>query len=141
MGGMMVFGIVLVVLGLSVLFDLAVPLLIAVGIIVAIVGGVTAMHRGVLVKLRGAGLIVLGITVALTGVFMELLPNLRIVQISLPFIGLWNMQSVIKSGGMIVGIIGVIMAGIGLIGMFKGDDDRRIEKVINGEQEYETTGF
>ena len=35
-----------------------------------------------------------------------------------------------KYGGMIMAILGVIMAGIGLIGMLKGDDDRRIEKKI-----------
>ena len=34
---------------------------------------------------------------------------------------------------MILAILGVIMAGIGLIGMFKGDDDRRIEKMIKKE--------
>ena len=36
-------------------------------------------------------------------------------------------------GGMILAILGVIMAAIGLIGMFKGDDDRRIEKMIKKE--------
>ena len=36
-------------------------------------------------------------------------------------------------GGMILAILGVIMAGIGLIGMFKGDDDKRVEKLIEKE--------
>ena len=31
---------------------------------------------------------------------------------------------------MILAKLGVIMAGIGLIGMFKGDDDKRVEKKI-----------
>jgi hypothetical protein len=34
---------------------------------------------------------------------------------------------------MIMVVAGVIMAGIGLIGMFKGDDDKRVEKLIEKE--------
>ena len=43
---------------------------------------------------------------------------------------LWIVQWVIRYGGMIMVVSGVIMAGIGLIGMFKGDDDKRIDKLI-----------
>jgi hypothetical protein len=34
---------------------------------------------------------------------------------------------------MILLVIGIIMAAIGLIGMFKGDGDRRMEKIIRRE--------
>ena len=123
MGGMMIFGIVLAVAGLSValLFDLAATLLIAVGIIVAVVGGAAAVNGGVLEKVWGLALLLLGIVVAVMGVFMSFLLDLWIV--------LW----IIRYGGMIMVVAGVIMAAIGLIGMFKGDDDRRIEKMIKKE--------
>ena len=123
MGGMMIFGIVLAVAGLSValLFDLAATLLIAVGIIVAVVGGAAAVYGGVLEKVWGLALLFLGIVVAVMGVFMSFLLDLWIV--------LW----IIRYGGMIMVVAGVIMAAIGLIGMFKGDDDRRIEKMIKKE--------
>ena len=123
MGGMLVFGIVLAVAGLSLalFFDLAATLLIAVGIIVAIVGGATAVYGGALEKVWGLALLLLGIVVAVMGVFMSFLLDLWIV--------LW----IIRYGGMIMVVAGVIMAAIGLIGMFKGDDDRRIEKMIKKE--------
>ena len=123
MGGMMIFGIVLAVAGLSValLFDLAATLLIAVGIIVAVVGGAAAVYGRVLEKVWGLALLLLGIVVAVMGVFMSFLLDLWIV--------LW----IIRYGGMIMVVAGVIMAAIGLIGMFKGDDDRRIEKMIKKE--------
>ena len=46
---------------------------------------------------------------------------------------LWIVQWMIRYGGMTMVVSGVIMAGIGLIGMFKSDDDRRIEKLIKKE--------
>ena len=81
MGGMMIFGIVLAVAGLSValLFDLAATLLIAVGIIVAVVGGAAAVYGGVLEKVWGLALLLLGIVVAVMGVFMSFLLDLWIV--------------------------------------------------------------
>ena len=58
------------------------------------------------------------IVVAVMGVFMSFL------------LDLWIVQWVIRYGGMIMVVSGVIMAGIGLIGMFKSDDDKRIEKLV-----------
>ena len=118
MGGMMIFGIVLAVAGLSValLFDLAATLLIAVGIIAR-----STEELAVLEKVWGLALLLLGIVVAVMGVFMSFLLDLWIV--------LW----IIRYGGMIMVVAGVIMAAIGLIGMFKGDDDRRVEKMIKKE--------
>lgn len=120
MGGMLVFGIVLAVAGLSLalFFDVAATLLIAVGIIVAIVGGATAVYGGALEKVWGLALLFIGIVVAVLGVFMSFL------------LDLWILQWIIRYGGMIMVVAGVIMAGIGLIGMFKSDDDKRIEKLI-----------
>lgn len=123
MGGMMVFGIVLAVAGLSLalFFDVAATLFIAIGIIVAIVGGASAVYGGALEKVWGLALLFLGIVVAVMGVFMSFL------------LDLWIVQWMIRYGGAIMVIIGVIMAGIGLIGMFKSDDDKRIEKLIEKE--------
>lgn len=124
MGGMMVFGIVLAVAGLSLalFFDVAATLFIAAGIIVAIVGGATAVYGGVLEKVWGLALLALGIVAAVMGVFMSFL------------LDLWIVQWMIRYGGMIMVVSGVIMAGIGLIGMFKSDDnDRRVEKLIEKE--------
>ena len=125
MGGMMIFGIVLAVAGLSiaVFFDVAATLLIGVGIIVAVVGGVAAVYGGILEKMWGLAVLALGIVVAVMGVFMSFL------------LDLWIVQWMIRYGGMIMVVSGVIMAAIGLIGMFKDDDDgdRRIEKLIKKE--------
>ena len=124
MGGMMVFGIVLAVAGLSLalFFDVAATLFIAAGIIVAIVGGATVVYGGVLEKVWGLALLALGIVAAVMGVFMSFL------------LDLWIVQWMIRYGGMIMVVSGVIMAGIGLIGMFKSDDnDRRVEKLIEKE--------
>ena len=123
MGGMMVFGIVLAVAGLSLalFFDVAAALFIALGIIIAIVGGATAVYGGVLEKIWGVGLLALGLVIAVMGVFMSFL------------LDLWIVQWIIRYGGMIMVVCGVIMGGIGLIGMFKGDDDRRTEKLIKKE--------
>ncbi len=121
MVGMMVFGIVLVVAGLSLslFFDVAATLLIAVGIIIAIVGGASAVYGGALEKVWGVAVLLVGLALAVLGVFMSFL------------LDLWILQWVIRFGGMIMVVCGVIMAGIGLIGMFKGDDeDRRIEKLV-----------
>ena len=124
MGGMMVFGIVLAVAGLSLalFFDVAATLFISLGIIIAIVGGATAVYGGVLEKIWGLGLLALGLVIAVMGVFMSFL------------LDLWIVQWIIRYGGMIMVVCGVIMAGIGLIGMFKSDDDdRRVEKLIKKE--------
>ena len=126
LGGMVVFGVVLAAAGLSlaVFFDVAATVFIGVGIVVAIFGGATAVYGGILEKVWGLALLALGIVAAVMGVFMSML------------LDLWIVQWVIRYGGMIMVVIGVIMAGIGLIGMFKddgGDDNRRINKMIEKE--------
>ena len=123
MAGMLVFGIVMVVAGLSLafFFDVIATLLLGAGIVVAIFGGATAVYGGALKKAWGLALLVLGLSVAAMGVFTVFL------------LDLWIVQWMIRYGGMIMVVSGVIMAGIGLIGMFKSDDDRRIEKLIKKE--------
>jgi hypothetical protein len=123
MGGMLVFGIVLAVAGLSLalFFDVAATLLLAAGIIVAIVGGATAVYGGALEKMWGLALLVLGLAVAAMGVFTIFL------------LDLWIVQWIVRYGGMMMVLSGVIMAGIGLIGMFKGDDDKHIEEMVEEE--------
>ena len=127
MGGMLVFGIVLAVAGLSLalFFDVAATLLLAAGIIVAIVGGATAVYGGALEKVWGLALLVLGLAVAAMGVFTIFL------------LDLWIVQWIVRYGGMMMVLSGVIMAGIGLIGMFKGDDDKHVEKktVFKGDDD------
>ena len=78
-------------------------------------------RRGALEKVWGLALLVLGLAVAAMGVFMVFL------------LDLWIVQWMIRYGGMTMVVSGVIMAGIGLIGMFKSDDNRRIEKLIKKE--------
>ena len=123
MAGMLVFGIVMVVAGLSLafFFDVIATLLLGAGIVVAIFGGATAVYGGALKKAWGLALLVLGLAVAAMGVFTVFL------------LDLWIVQWMIRYGGMIMVVSGVNMAGIGLIGMFKSDDDRRIEKLIKKE--------
>ena len=120
MGVMLVFGIILAVAGMSfaLLFDLAATLLIALGIIVAIIGGTSAVLGGVREKVWGLALLPLGIAVAIMGLFMSFL------------LDLWIIQWIIRFGGGIMVVSGVIMAGIGLIGMFKDDEDRNIKMNI-----------
>ena len=123
MGGMMVLGVVLALVGLyiQVLVDVTATLLIAGGIIAAVAGGAAAVLGGALGKLWGLPMLALGIAVAIVGVFMSAI------------LDLWIVRWVIEYGGMILLVIGIIMAAIGLIGMFKGDGDRRMEKMIRRE--------
>jgi hypothetical protein len=123
MGGMMVLGVVLALVGLyiQVLVDVTATLLIAGGIIAAVAGGAAAVLGGALGKLWGLPMLALGIAVAIVGVFMSAI------------LDLWIVRWVIEYGGMILLVIGIIMAAIGLIGMFKGDGDRRMEKIIRRE--------
>ena len=123
MGGMMVLGVVLALVGLyiQVLVDVTATLLIAGGIIAAVAGGAAAVLGGALGKLWGLPMFALGIAVAIVGVFMSAI------------LDLWIVRWVIEYGGMILLVIGIIMAAIGLIGMFKGDGDRRMEKMIRRE--------
>ena len=120
MGIMLIFGIILAVAGMSfaLLFDLAATLLIAVGIVVAIFGGASAVHGGVLEKVWGLALLLLGIAVAVMGLFMSFL------------LDLWIIQWIIRFGGGIMVVSGVIMVGIGLIGIFKGDEDKSMKMKI-----------
>ncbi len=120
MGKMMILGIVLAAVGLSttLLFNLTATLLMAAGIIVAVVGGAAVVYGGVPDKLWGSVLFALGIVVAVMSVFMRFL------------LDLWIVRWIIEYGGMIMVVIGVIIAAIGLIGMFKGDDDRRNAKLL-----------
>ncbi len=123
MGAMLLFGIVLAVAGLSLalFFNVAATLLLATGIIVAIVGGVTAVYAGALKKVGGIGLLILGLAVAAFGLFTTFL------------LDLWIVQWIIRYAGLTMVVAGVIMAGIGLIGMFKSDKDSRLEKMIAKE--------
>ncbi len=66
----------------------------------------------------GLTLLLLGIAVAVMGLFLSFL------------LDLWIIQWIIRFGGGIIVISGVIMAGIGLIGLFRSDEDKSIMEKI-----------
>ncbi|MYC08259.1 MAG: hypothetical protein F4X57_13995 [Chloroflexi bacterium] len=119
MGGLFVLGIVLTIMGLSVmsglmqvLINLTGNLLIGGGIIAAVVGGVSMIFGGIASKVVGLGLLMLGIAVAVMGVIMRFILHL------------WFISWLIEFGGVVMLVIGIILAVVGLIGMLKGGDKK-----------------
>lgn len=119
MGGLLLLGVVLTLMGLSimsglmqVLVNLTGNLLIGGGIISAVVGGVALLFGGVSSKVAGLGLLMLGIAVAVMGVIMRFILHL------------WFIHWLIEFGGVVMLIVGIIMSVIGLIGMLKGGDKK-----------------
>ena len=119
MGGLFALGIVLTLMGLSimsglmqVLINLTGNLLIGGGIIAAVVGGVAVIFGGIASKAVGLGLLMLGIAVAVMGVIMRFILHL------------WFVHWLIEFGGVVMLVVGIIMAVIGLVGMLKGGDKK-----------------
>lgn len=115
MGGLLAFGIVLTLMGLSimsglmqVLMNITGNLMIGGGIIAAVVGGVSMLFGGIASKVIGLGLLMLGIAVAVIGLIMRFVLHL------------WFLHWVIEFGGGIMLIIGIILAIVGLVGLLKG---------------------
>ena len=119
MGGLLVLGVLLTLMGLSimsglmqVLVNLTGNLLIGGGIITAVVGGVALLFGGVASKVVGLGLLMLGIAVAVMGVIMKFILHL------------WFIHWLIEFGGVLMLVVGIIVSAIGLIGMLKGGDKK-----------------
>ena len=117
MGGLFTLGVVLTIMGLSimsglmqVLINLTGNLLIIGGIVASVAGGAFMLFGGMASKLVGFGLLMLGIAIAIMGVIMQFILHL------------WFVHWLIEFGGVVMLVIGIIMAIIGLIGILKGSD-------------------
>ena len=125
--GLMVLGIVLALMGLSImtglmqfLIDWTGNLFIFGGIAAAVVGG-TLMILGDLVgKVIGVALLIAGIAVVVMKFVLHL----------------WFVHWLIAFGAMVILVLGIIMAVIELIGVVKGTDKRRYIKYGSGKYIY-----
>lgn len=115
MGGLFVLGVVLTLMGMAIMYglmqvliSLTGNLLIIGGIVGSVAGGALMLFGSAASKLAGFGLLALGIAVAVMGVIMRFILHL------------WFVSWLIEFGGVVMLVIGIILAVIGLIGMLKG---------------------
>ena len=115
MGGLFVLGVALTLMGMAivsglmqVLISLTGNLLIISGIVASVAGGAFMLFGSVASKIAGFGLLGLGIAAAVMGVIMRFILHL------------WFVSWLIEFGGVVMLVIGIILAVIGLIGMLKG---------------------
>ena len=115
MAGLMVFGVILALLGMSILSGLMREVLsftgtflIIGGIAAAVAGGAAALLGGVTSKVWGVGLIMVGFVIAILGIIMRFVNDL------------WFVQWMINFGGMVTLVIGIALALVGLIGLVAG---------------------
>ena len=121
--GLMVLGILLALMGFSImtglmqsLIDWTGNLFIFGGIAAAVVGGALMILGDLVGKVIGVALLIAGIAVAVMGVVMKFVLHL------------WFVHWLIGFGGMVMLVMGIIMAVIGLVGVVKGTDKRRYIK-------------
>ena len=126
--GLMVLGIILALMGLSIMsglmrffIDWTGNLFIFGGIATAVVGGASTIMGGLLGRVIDVALLLLGIAIAVMGVVMKFVLHL------------WFVHWLIGFGGMVMLVMGIIMAVIGLIGVVKGTDKRRYIKYGRGK--------
>ncbi len=126
--GLMVLGIVLALMGFSImsglmqfLIDWTGNLFIFGGIAAAVIGGASMIWGDLVGKIIGVALLIAGIAVAVMGVVMKFVLHL------------WFVHWLIGFGGMVMLVMGIIMAVIGLIGVVKGTDKRRYIKYGRGK--------
>ena len=129
--GLMVLGILLALMGFSImtglmqfLIDWTGNLFIFGGIAAAVLGGVSMIWGDLVGKVIGVALLIAGIAVAVMGVVMKFVLHL------------WFVHWLIGFGGMVMLVMGIIMAVIGLIGVVKGTDKRRYIKYGRGKYIY-----
>ena len=129
--GLMVLGILLALMGFSImtglmqsLIDWTGNLFIFGGIAAAVVGGALMILGDLVGKVIGVALLIAGIAVAVMGVVMKFVLHL------------WFVHWLIGFGGMVMLVMGIIMAVIGLIGVVKGTDKRRHIKYGRGKYIY-----
>ncbi len=131
MAGLLILGVILAALGLSimsglmqVLMNLAGNILIFGGIIAAVAGGAAMLFSSVAGKAVGFGLLILGVVVAVMGAIMKFV------------LYLWFVSWLIAFGGIVMLIIGIILAAIGLIGMFRGEGRKKYIQYGRGRKIY-----
>ncbi len=115
MAGLFAIGIVLALMGLGIMSGLMNMLInvtgiafIAGGIIAAVAGGAFMLFGSALSKVLGAGLMMVGIAVAIMGLIMKFA------------LDLWIIHWLIDFGGLAMLIMGIIVAALGLIGILRG---------------------
>ena len=129
--GLMVMGIILALMGLSImsglmqfLTDWTGNLFIFGGIAAAVVGGASMIFGDLVGKIIGVALLIAGIAVAVMGIVMKFVLHL------------WFVHWLIGFGGMAIMVMGIIMAGVGLLGVVKGSGRRRYIKYGRGKYIY-----
>ena len=115
MAGLFAIGIVLALMGLGIMSGLMNMLInvtgiafIAGGIIAAVAGGAFMLFGSALSKVLGAGLMMVGIAVAIMGLIMKFA------------LDLWIIHWLIDFGGVAMLIMGIIVAAMGLTGILRG---------------------
>ena len=121
--GLMVMGVILALVGLSImtgftqsLIDWTGNLFVFGGIAAAVLGGASVIFGDLVGKIIGVSLLIAGIAVSVMGIVMKFVLHL------------WFVHWLIGFGGMVMLVMGIIMAGVGLLGVVKGNDRRRYIK-------------
>ena len=129
--GLMVMGVILALMGLTIisslmqfLIDWTGNLFIFGGIAAAVIGGAFMIFGDLVGKIIGVALLIAGIAVSVMGIVMKFVLHL------------WFVHWLIWFGGTVMLVIGIIMAVIGLIGVVKGTDKRRYIKYGRGKYIY-----
>ena len=115
MAGLFTVGAVLALMGLAIMSGLMTTLIDVTGIVLIIGGTVASVAGGAfmlfgsaLSRVLGAGLMMVGIAVAIMGLIMKFV------------LDLWIIHWLIDFGGVAMLIMGIIVAALGLIGMLRG---------------------
>lgn len=115
MGGLLVLGIILTLLGMSIMSGLMSAVLeftggflMFGGIAAAVAGGAAVLLGSAISKVWGVGLILVGFIIAVLGIIMKFVNDL------------WFVQWMISFGGMVMLVIGIALALVGLIGLVAG---------------------
>jgi len=131
MGGLLVLGIILTLVGLSIMTGLMNVLmnvtgyhLIVGGIIAAVAGGASIMFGGAASKVWGAGLIAVGFAVAVMGIIIKFVLHL------------WFVHWLINFGGTVMLVIGIIMTVLGLIGLLRDGGRKNYIQYGKGKRIY-----
>ena len=131
MGGLLVLGIILTLVGMTVmtglmnvLMSLTGYLLIAGGIIAAVAGGAFIMLGNAVGKIWGVGLIAVGFAVAVMGIIMKFV------------LYLWFVHWLINFGGAVMLVIGIIMTALGLIGLLRDGGRKKYIQYGRGKRIY-----
>jgi hypothetical protein len=122
--GLFTVGAVLALMGLAIMSGLMTTLIDVTGIVLIIGGTVASVAGGAfmlfgsaLSRVLGAGLMMVGIAVAIMGLIMKFV------------LDLWIIHWLIDFGGVAMLIMGIIVAALGLIGMLRG----AVKKELSGQ--------